>query len=693
MKVFNIIKNDTTKKIIIFFLAFLIIFATMLTSVVTKKYDIKEGDIAKVDIKAPREVIDKTSTEQKKKQASEAIGPQYTLKADIETNAEDEVNNNFKQIDNIRNMNIDVKLKTSMIATAVNYNLSDSNSNTLISASKDDINALQNFIIKTLKAIFSKNIKQGSNEDLKNAQDYVNNQFNNSKFSKDLADIGTIITSSYIKPNMYLDEEKQNQLKDDAEKKVQSVVIKKDQIVVKDGEPVTKEQIEVLQDLGLLNSDNTSNWYIYLSLAAFILIVMVTTIYYLINFRKELFNDNSKLILIFLLNIVSIVLARTISVVSPFIIPLTCVPMLLTLLIDKRASLVISILNCLLISAVVEFNIQIVLTALIGTVLTSIILKKMHMRNDIMNAAVLIAVINTLLTFSVGFLLSNNIVDIFKISGLTFLGGCISAILTIGFLPMLESIFDIVTTVKLLELSNPNNELLKRLLMEAPGTYHHSIIVANLAEVAAEAVGGNPVLARVAAYYHDVGKIQRPYFFKENQIGLENPHDKIEPKLSTLVITSHVKDGIELAKEYKLPQIIQDIICQHHGTTIVKYFYIMTKNLSEKPDEINPDDFKYPGPIPESKECAIIMLADSVEAAVRSIQDPNKNKVEKMVDNIFDDRLSTGQLDNCELTLKDIHKIKESFLKTLTGVYHQRIEYPNDKTQDNKQDITVKEIE
>lgn len=685
MKLYMIIKNDITKKILIFFLAFLAVFAIMLSSLITKKYDIKEGDIAKVDIKAPREVLDKASTEEKKKQASDAIGPQYTLNTEVETDADAEIDKNFAQINNIRNMNIDTKLKDSMIDAATTYKFSEVNTNTLASASKDDISSLQAFINKTLRTVFSKGIKQGSSDDLKTAQDYVNSQFNNSKFSKEIIDVGILIAKSYINPNLYLDEQKQNDLKEEAGKKIQSVIIKKDQIIVKEGEPVTKEQIEVLQDLGLLNNNTSSNWYIYLSLAAFIIIVMMTIYYYLYKYRKDLFLDNSKLILIFLLNTVALILARTISVFSPFLIPLSCVPILLCLLIDKRASLVISTLNCLLICAVVEFNIQIILLAVLSSVLTSVILKKMHMRNGIMNSAILIAAVNTMVTFSVGILLSNNILDIIKISGLTFLGGCLSAILTIGFLPILESTFDIVTTVKLLELSNPNNELLKRLLMEAPGTYHHSIIVANLAEVAAEEVGGNPVLARVAAYYHDVGKIQRPYFFKENQIGMENPHDKIEPKLSTLVIISHVKDGIELAKEYKLPKIIQDIIKQHHGTTIVKYFYIISRNSSENPDAVNPEEFKYPGPVPESKECAIIMLADSIEAAVRSIQQPTKDKVKKMVDNIFNDRLSTGQLDNCELTLKDIHKVKESFLKTLTGVYHQRIEYPDDKTQGNKQ--------
>ncbi len=199
--------------------------------------------------------------------------------------------------------------------------------------------------------------------------------------------------------------------------------------------------------------------------------------------------------------------------------------------------------------------------------------------------------------------------------------------------------------------------------------------------MATEEVGGNAVLARIAAYYHDAGKTKRPYFFKENQVGNENPHDKITPNLSTLIITSHVKDGLELAKEYNIPKAIQDVIEEHHGNTLVKYFYFTAKNNSEKPEEIKEEDFRYQGPIPKTKESGIIMLADGVEAAVRSISKPTKGKIEEMVNNIIKDKLNDGQLNDCDLTLKDLEMIRKSFLKTLNSIYHQRIEYPSDNTK------------
>ncbi|MFT8313373.1 MAG: HD family phosphohydrolase [Clostridium sp.] len=684
MKLLSLIKGKNARKVYIFFVTFVIIYGIMLTSLVTQKYDLKEGDIAKADIKASREVEDRLATDARRKQAADLVGQQYNKKTEVEGNSEADLNTNFDKINNIRNSNADINQKASNIKNSIPYNLSDIEINNLISMGKDDFNSLQALIIKNIKGIYSNDIRESNSDDVKKAQDYINLQFSNSKFNKDIIDLGTIISNSYIKPNLFLDEDKTQEMRDSAERKVSPVIIKKDQIIAKEGEPVTKEQLQMLEDLGLLDNNNSSNWFIYINLAVLIFIILFIEVFYLYRYHEGLFKDNSKLILIFLLNVISLILARSIYIISPFLIPLACMPMLLILLIDDRVSLFISILNCILISVVVQFNTQITLISITSALIPAIVLRKMQMRNDILYSSIYIAVINAIITFSVGFLISNNVIDVLTITGFSFLGACISAILTVGFLPFLESVFDIVTTVKLLELSNPNQPLLKRLLMEAPGTYHHSILVANIAEVAAENIGGNPVLTRVCAYYHDIGKIMRPYFFKENQIGKDNPHDKISPNLSALVIISHVKEGLELAKEYKLPKTIQDTIAEHHGTTLVRYFYITMKNSSENPNDVNEENFKYPGPIPKTKENAVIMLADSVEASVRSISSPTKGKIEEMVNNIIRARLDEGQLDNCDLTLKDIDIIRKSFLKTLTGIYHQRIEYPIDKSQIKK---------
>jgi len=306
----------------------------------------------------------------------------------------------------------------------------------------------------------------------------------------------------------------------------------------------------------------------------------------------------------------------------------------------------------------------------------------MQQRNELLYSTLYIAVVSAVLTLSTGILISSNLRDILTKGGITVVGGLLSGIFALGLLPFLEGTFNEVTTLKLLELSNPNNPLLKKLLMKAPGTYHHSMLVANLAEMAAEQVGANAVIVRIASYYHDIGKTERPYFFGENQMGGDNPHVNITPALSTMIIKSHVKDGLELAKKHNLPKIIQDIIAEHHGNTLVKYFYYTMKNNCENPDEIKAEDYMYEGPIPSSKEAGIVMLADSVEASVRSIKKPNKDKINEMVNGIINDKLSSGQLNNCDLTLKDIEKIRECFLTALNGIYHQRVEYPKEKIKD-----------
>ncbi|NOH15720.1 HD family phosphohydrolase [Clostridium cochlearium] len=675
--------TDTRNKTLIFATTFIIIYFVLITSIVTQKYSLIEGEIANVDIKATREVVDEIATKAREKQAVESVPLQYNKKTEIKNNVIEDIDKLFNKIPLVANLEISDKEKINKLREGINIKLSDEDYMELLKLEKDDLANLKATLLKTISELYDGvNISDGSagdnSDDIKKAREFIIERINDSELNKKtLKNLATVIAYSEIKPNFFYDKEKTEELRQEAKKRA-PVVIKKGQIIVKEGEPVTKAQIDILAKLGLLNSKDSFEWYIYLSLGILIALVMTIQWVYIRKFNREIFNNLSKLGLINIFTCMFVIFARVLSK-QPFLIPLACIPMLFTLLIDGKLSLVVNGLTCILISCAVEFNVEITLLAIINVLSISIILKKMQQRNDILYSVLYVSIINVILTFSAGVLLSNNTVDVVKKAGFSLIGSMLSGVFTIGFLPFFESTFDIVTTIKLLELSNPNNPLLKRLLMEAPGTYHHSVLVGNLAEMAAEQVGGSPVLARVASYYHDIGKIKRPYFFKENQLGNDNPHDKINPNLSTLIITAHVKDGIELAEEYKIPKVIRDIIEQHHGTTLVKYFYITMKNSMENPEEIKEEDFRYPGPKPESKEAAIIMLADSVEAAVRSINDPTKGKIEEMVNNIIKGKLNEGQLDNCDLTLKDIDKIRNSFVKILLGIYHQRIEYPTDK--------------
>ena len=255
-----------------------------------------------------------------------------------------------------------------------------------------------------------------------------------------------------------------------------------------------------------------------------------------------------------------------------------------------------------------------------------------------------------------------------------------SVIIILGLLPYIEDIFYVVTPTKLLELASPNNTLLKRLSMEAPGTYHHSLIVANLAESAMEAIGGNALLARVGAYYHDIGKIKRPLFFIENQISTDNPHDQLNPHMSSMIIMAHTKEGAELGKEYKLPRVILSIIEQHHGTSLMSYFLYSFKEANAKAQDaektvINEDDFRYSGPKPQTREAAVIMLADSCEASVRALEKPTPSRVNNLITKIVKDKMDTGQLEDSTLTFQEIAKIRAAFQHTIGNMFHNRIKY------------------
>lgn len=678
MAFYKIKEKNRFLMLIVYISSFIITCAVVVTSFSFKRYDLKEGDIAKTNIKAQREIIDEASTSAAVKKAVDAVPLQYNKNYEVKSQVLSQVNAFFKSVISAYDLNISGSDKAKKVNSEGQIIISQDILTGIFKMSKDNITKLQNNLVQDLYTLYDDNI-ENKNEEVKKAKDTLIAKINGYKISSEGKEIGYSLIEKVVQPNFFYDEEKTNELRQTAKNNVKSVTIKKDQIIVKEGEPVSKGEISTLNSLGLLKGNNKFDFSTYMVSFILVLIIIFLEGYYLFKFQREVFNDWKKLSLISTLNIISLILARTITIISPFLIPAAFAPMLLTLLLDYKMSIVISCLNAVLIAAVVGFNIEVAIITLLASLLGALALKKMQERNDIIYSSLFIGVIIALVTLTDGFLLSNNMIDIFKRTGYALIGSILSAVLTIGFLPLFENMFDVVTTIKLLELSNPNSPLLKKLLMEAPGTYHHSVLVANLAEVATESIGGNQVLARVASYYHDIGKVKRPYFFNENQMGNDNPHNKITPNLSTLIITSHVKDGIELAKEFKLPQVIQDIIEQHHGTTLVKYFYLTMKNKAEKPEEIKEEDFRYGGPIPFTKEAGVIMLADSVEASVRSIQEPTKGKIEEMVNNIIKDRLNDGQLNNCDITLKDLNKIRVAFYKVLSGVYHQRIEYPEDK--------------
>lgn len=697
--------NIKIRRIVLFFVVYMIAYILLISTVTPKQYNLKEGDIPRVDIKATRDIVDEKSTLEKENQAIEKVGKQYTLRGEVKSEAEnnikilfdklnesvslvgeknDEEDSNDKESDNLKTQ----YEKIAELKKVINVTLTQNEYKALLDIPKENLDSLQKNILNIINTAYEKNLEENDEESLKEARENATKDVKVLGLSEELSNAFSAIVSNEINPNFFYDVDKTEEKIKEAQKNVSKVIIKQNQIIVKEGEPVTAEQLQLLSDLGMLDDENAKVYsYVYLVVGVFLATIMFLQFIYIKSNYVAVYKDTKKLALISLINIMSLVFARALGFVSPLLMPFACAPMLISLLINYKISLVVSSLNMILISALNGFDIQVMMIGIVSSILASTLLKRMQQRNELLYTTVYIAIVSAIITVTTGMLISSDFMDVFIKTGISFIGGILSGVFAMGILPFLESTFNEVTVLKLLELSNPNSPLLKKLLMEAPGTYHHSILVANLAELAAEEVGANAVIARVGAYYHDVGKTERPYFFGENLMGMENPHNKISPNLSASVIISHVKDGLELARKHNLPRVIQEIIAQHHGNTLVKYFYYTMKNNSDNLEDIKEDDYRYPGPIPSSKESGIVMLADSTEAAARSIKEPNKEKVDEMINNIINDKLATGQLNNCELTLKDLDKIRKCFMSSLNGMYHERVEYPKEKKkEDNKEE-------
>jgi cyclic-di-AMP phosphodiesterase PgpH len=453
--------------------------------------------------------------------------------------------------------------------------------------------------------------------------------------------------------------------------------------IVYKGETITAQHILIFKTLGIYSEKQDGIQL--LAIACFELILFLFFFTYMYFYRKNVFKSPKSILLISIIISLTLVLARSIHSFSGYIVPVPAAAMLLVILVDGPIAILSTLLISVLVGFIYNFDLAVVLMLLLGSFMAISRSTGIFQRTDLTKAGFLIGGINALvITLSSimekQFVITDFLPDL--IWGAS--NGIFSAIFVVGTLPYWESIFRIVTPVRLGELANPNQPLLKRLLVEAPGTYYHSLIVANMAESAAEVIGANSHLARVGGYYHDIGKLQRPSFFVENQVAGDSPHDKITPRLSTLIILSHPRDGIALAEQYQLPEVLIDIIAQHHGTSMVSFFYRQYQANEKNVEKVDENEFRYDGPIPKTKEATVVMLADSIEAAVRSIERPTPHKIDMLIRKIFKDKMDDGQLDNSHLTLRDLTKIRDTFLYVLGGRFHNRVEYPEKEITDEE---------
>jgi len=450
------------------------------------------------------------------------------------------------------------------------------------------------------------------------------------------------------------------------------------QILVQENGKFVEQKAKYLYDL---EEAKTGGWLKlllnYLGRIAIVIIALLPLTIFLLRQRPTIFWDDRLLIMItttmlFLLFLTFIVLHYGLS---KFVVPVVVLPMVLTIYFDSRVGFVSAISLILLIGILCGNDLDIVIVSVFATTMALTSLSFFRHRKRLANSVLFIGGAYFISICTLGLLRQIPLTELLQHCGNGVINGILTPIITYGFIMFFDSIFDVTSEFKLLELSDMNSPLLKMLAVRAPGTYHHSLLVSNLSEAAAEAIGANALLAKVGAYYHDIGKIFMPEYFVENQQTGKNPHDKLSPWVSSLILVNHVRKGIELAEEHKLPTAIKAFIMEHHGQSLMKYFY--DKALRQKNSKsINEADFHYPGRRPTTKETGIVMLADSVEAFSRSIKEPNVGKIRNAVRGIIDERIRSGELDDCPLTVKELTIIAESFNKILLGVYHARIEYP-----------------
>jgi len=360
-----------------------------------------------------------------------------------------------------------------------------------------------------------------------------------------------------------------------------------------------------------------------------------------------------------------------------FAIPFALGAMIIAILINRNVALIISVLTSFLIGFIFDENIILPLFSFLGSIAASYQIVRIRQRSVFLRIGIFLGIINMAAIICLNLITGNIFNDLFLRLMMGFAGGVFTGILVAGIAPIFESTFGFITDIKLLELANLNQPLFQRMIIEAPGTYHHSIIVSSLVEAAAEAIGANSLLAKVSAYYHDIGKLTKPQYFIENQPNADNRHDKLSPKMSSLIIISHVKDGCELASQVKLGRQIINIIRQHHGNNIVSYFYDKAKkDKDESIRSLSESDFRYPGPKPQTKEAGLVMLGDIIEASSRTLSNPTPARIHSLVRERIERIYMDGQLDESELTLKNLNTIAETFTKILTGIFHHRVDYP-----------------
>lgn len=691
-------RNNKYLPLVIILLTAVSMFFLLIGNVKESQYDIERFQLSPETIRSVKTMEDPVKTEEEREKAGSEVLPVYQFQDEIADNQSAitssifdtvlEVKKNTPAAEEEDSAAVSLSmLKEEMKVLAENASITSLSDEMLIVLLKQTPSALSDAKRKLSKLVEDVLNEPIRTENIASEREKIAVQVKNTfTYSEDFMNVLINLSRGATVPTEVENEELTLLRIEQARASVEPTRILQGQILVQKGELIDREVFRQIELLGMLT--NKSSYKPLVGVGLFVVLTMWVLFGQTYRRREKAINNAKNWIVVAFSLIVSVLMMKVLQSVSDnfdviitFIFPTAMVSMFVYLLVNERAAYITSFVVSAYAGIIFQegytnvFQMEIPLYILFGGIAGIFAMHRMQNNSQILSSSLIVSSVNLL--FLIFYLLMTKttyeLLDILFYIGAAVLSGILSGALTIGILPFFESVFGILSTIRLIELSNPNHPLLKKILTETPGTYHHSLMVANLADAACEAIGANGLLARVSCYYHDIGKTKRPGFFIENQMNGYNPHDNLPPESSRDIIIAHAVDGADILRKHKLPKEIIDVAEQHHGTSLLKFFYYKAKEMSESTTE---QEFRYPGPKPQTKEIAIISVADSVEAAVRSMKEPNAEKIQQLVQSIIKEKLLDGQFDECDLSLKEIKKMEESFCSTMNGTFHSRIEYP-----------------
>lgn len=669
-------------RIVLFVLAFVVTIVCIGTGSIQQRETVQVGSVATKRYVAPEDTVDEAATEKLREAAANSVGPIYKTDTTVMDKNVTMVEGVFQELDTVLaglpegesfyNAVQEISLELPVV-------LSNRQLMAYENLTAEQRKAFANDCISVLKQIYDKGVTaDGLTEAKASGLTYLQEL----AWSSDLKTMAGVILSAAVEPNLIVDEAAVEAAKEEKRAEVDEVLIRKNQKIVDEGEIITQEIYDKLVALNLVSETGLEGSLMPMLGSLVITGMLFAALYLFFRWGKgNILLKPNEIRMLFTIYMMMVLLIRILANLTVFtIVPVGLFAMLVSLLVGRRMALWLNALFCIIGCFIFNGDVQFLMYALISGTFAALIIQKTDKRSHLIPAALGMAAVDFVTTISLGFFFGEGYsTELLFQGGIGAVTGLLSMIVAVGSLPFWENMFEANTPLRLMELTNPNNELLRKLMIEAPGTYHHSLIVANLAETAVYDIGGNTALARAGAYYHDVGKLRYPQFFAENQSG-HNPHDELPPEKSAKIITGHTKGGLELAERYKLPPVVRDMIVEHHGNSLVKFFYFKALKLYGA-ENVNEADYRYQGRIPSSRESAVVMLADTVEAAVRSMLGHGKTmeEAEAAVKNLMKDKLDDGQLNNSGLTLNELETIRLAFLKVFHGMYHERVSYPEQK--------------